>query len=82
VFENICIHQREIQSSKSDASAKLFWQGLDNDPILPYLHCQYTSLELSFWNDIHTYSIKNFFCYIVIRNLKTYDVISLHISKI
>jgi len=29
--------------------------------ILPYLHCQYTSLKLSFWNDIHTYSIKNFF---------------------
>lgn len=37
MFEDICIHQTEIQSSKFDASAKLFWQGLDNDPYFAIL---------------------------------------------
>ena len=37
MFENICTHQTEIQSSKFDAGAKLFWQGLDNDPYFAIL---------------------------------------------
>jgi hypothetical protein len=38
-----------------------------------YLHCQDTSLKLCFRNDINTHSIKYFFGYVVIRNLKIFE---------